>query len=409
MMKKRRLILLLMALLLAGGGYAQRTKEALEAEIKSLQKDIETANKLLKETSKNKEVTLNQVSLMDKKIKDRQKLINAYNEQIKGLDKSIKKGEGNIKKLNGELNTLHNEYSQMVVFAYRNKDRYNQLEFLFSSEDFNQAVRRRRYIQQFADARKTKIDQIVSTRKKVTGEVDAFRKNREEQARLLEEEKAQQEELKKEKAELNAQVAALKKKEGSLQQNIKDKQAQAKKFQKEIDKIIAEEIRKANEKNAKAGNAGKTGKAGIALTPREKALSTSFSANKGKFPWPVERGVVSSTFGKHQSAVSDKVFITNNGIDIATSENARARAIFEGEVVSVVKPSASNMAVIIRHGDYFTVYSQMDEVFVKKGDQVKTKQDLGKVHTDRTEGKTELHFELRQGTECLNPGHWLAK
>ena len=409
MMKKRRLILLLMALLLAGGGYAQRTKEALEAEIKSLQKDIETANKLLKETSKNKEVTLNQVSLMDKKIKDRQKLINAYNEQIKGLDKSIKKGEGNIKKLNGELNTLHNEYSQMVVFAYRNKDRYNQLEFLFSSEDFNQAVRRRRYIQQFADARKTKIDQIVSTRKKVTGEVDAFRKNREEQARLLEEEKAQQEELKKEKAELNAQVAALKKKEGSLQQNIKDKQAQAKKFQKEIDKIIAEEIRKANEKNAKAGNAGKIGKAGIALTPREKALSTSFSANKGKFPWPVERGVVSSTFGKHQSAVSDKVFITNNGIDIATSENARARAIFEGEVVSVVKPSASNMAVIIRHGDYFTVYSQMDEVFVKKGDQVKTKQDLGKVHTDRTEGKTELHFELRHGTECLNPGHWLAK
>ena len=409
MMKKRRLILLLMALLLAGGGYAQRTKEALEAEIKSLQKDLETAKKLLTETSKHKEFTLNQVSLMDKKIKDRQKLINAYNEQIKGLDKSIKKGEGNIKKLNGELNTLHNEYSQMVVFAYRNKDRYNQLEFLFSSEDFNQAVRRRRYIQQFADARKTKIDQIVSTRKKVTGEVDAFRKNREEQARLLEEEKAQQEELKKEKAELNAQVAALKKKEGSLQQNIKDKQAQAKKFQKEIDKIIAEEIRKANEKNAKAGNAGKIGKAGIALTPREKALSTSFSANKGKFPWPVERGVVSSTFGKHQSAVSDKVFITNNGIDIATSENARARAIFEGEVVSVVKPSASNMAVIIRHGDYFTVYSQMDEVFVKKGDQVKTTQDLGKVHTDRTEGKTELHFELRQGTECLNPGHWLAK
>ena len=408
-MKKRRLILLLMALLLAGGGYAQRTKEALQAEIKSLQKDIETANELLKETSKNKEVTLNQVSLMDKKIKDRQKLINAYNEQIKELDKSIKKGENNIKKLNGELNTLHNEYSKMVVFAYRNRDRYNQLEYLFSSEDFNQAYQRRRYIQQFAEARKTKMNQIVSTKNKVSGEVDAFRKNREEQARLLEEEKAQQEVLKKEKAELNTQVAALKKKEGSLQQNIKDKQAQAKKFQKEIDKIIAEEIRKANEKNAKAGKAGKTGKAGIALTPSEKALSSSFVANKGKFPWPVERGVVSTTFGKHQSAVSDKVYITNNGIDIATSENSRARAIFDGEVVSVVKPSASNMAVIIRHGDYFTVYSQMDEVYVKKGDRVKTKQDLGKIHTDRTEGKTELHFELRQGTECLNPGHWLAR
>lgn len=408
-MRLKRLIVLCMALLFAAGGYAQRTKEALQAEIKSLQQEIETANKLLKETSKNKEVTLNQVSLMDKKIKNRQKLINAYNEQIKGLDRNIKKGERNIKQLNGELKTLQNEYSKMVVFAYRNKDRYNQLEFLFSSEDFNQAIQRKRYIQQFADARKTKMDQIVKTQKKVSGEVDSYKKNMEEQTQLLNEEQAQQAVLKKEKAELNAQVAALKKKEGSIQQNIKDKQAQAKKFQKEIDKIIAEEIKKTNEKNANSGSAGKTGKSGMALTPRERALSTSFSANKGNFPWPVERGVVSSTFGKHQSAVSDKVFITNNGIDIATSENARARAIFDGEVVSVVKPSASNMAVIIRHGDYFTVYSQMDEVLVKKGDQVKTKQDIGRVHTDRTEGKTELHFELRQGTECLNPTSWLAR
>lgn len=404
-MSMKRVMVLLMAFLVAVGGYAQRTKESLQAEIKSLQKDIETANKLLKETSKNKEVTLNQVSLMEKKIKDRQKLINAYNEQIKVLDKSIKKGENNIKQLNGELKTLRNEYSKMVVFANRNRNRYDQLEFMFSSEDFNQALQRKRYIQQFAEARKNKIDQIISTKNKVTGEVDAYKKNKEEQTRLLEEEQAQQAVLKKEKEELNTQVAALKKKEGSLQQNIKDKQAQAKKFQKEIDKIIAEEIRKANEKNAKASK----GKAGIALTPKEKALSTGFSSNKGKFPWPVERGVVSSTFGKHQSAVSNKVYITNNGIDIATSENAKARAIFDGVVVSVVKPSASNMAVIIRHGDYFTVYSQLDEVYVKMGDAVKTKQDLGRVHTDRAEGKTELHFEVRQGTECLNPAGWLAR
>ena len=406
-------MLLVMTLLLSLDGVAQRSKESLEREIQALQKDIATANKLLKETSKNKEVTLNQVSLMDKKIKNRQRLINAYNEQIQVLEKSINQGEEHIKSLNGELKKLRQEYAKMVEFANKNRSHYDQLEFIFAAEDFNQAMRRLRYIQQFTEARKTKMDQISATQRKVTDEVDAQRKNREQQAALLADEKAQQEILVQEKAELNAQVAQLKKKEGAIQQNIKEKQAQAKKFQKEIDKIIAEEIRKANERAAQEAKKNKTTTTTkpdkMALTPSEKALSTSFSANKGRLPWPVEKGVVSSSYGKHASAVSSKVTVTNNGIDIATSENARARCVFEGVVVSVVKPSASNIGVIIRHGDYFTVYSQLDEVYVNRGDKVKTKQDIGKVHTDKSEGKTELHFELRQGTECLNPAGWLAR
>ena len=404
--------LVLLLLLFSVGGFAQRSKESLQKEINSLQKEIETANKLLKETSKNKEVTLNQVSLMDKRIKDRQKLINACNEQIKVLDRSINQGERNIRSMNAELSKLRGEYAKMVQFAYRNRSHYDQLEFLFASEDFNQATRRMHYIRQFADARKNKIDQIAEIQKKVSAEVESNRKAREEQAALLAEQKAQQEALVKEKAELDAQVKQLKKQEGSIQQSIKEKQAQAKKFQKQIDDIIAEEIRKANEraaKEAKNNNKGTSKPDKMALTPAEKALSTTFSANKGKLPWPVERGVVSSSFGKHASAISDKVTVTNNGIDIATTENAKARCVFEGVVVSVVKPSASNLGIIIRHGDYFTVYSQLDEAYVNRGDKVKTKQDIGKVHTDRSEGKTELHFELRKGTETLNPSQWLAK
>ncbi len=411
------LLLLLLALLCAGEGYAQKkTKEALQKQINALQKEIETANKLLKETSKNKEVTLNQVTLLDKKIQNRQELINAYNEQIKILDQNIKKGESNISKMNGELKVLRSELSKMVQFAYRNRSHYDRLEFFFAAEDFNQATRRMRYIQQFTDARKTKMNQIATTQKKVSAEVEANRKAREEQAALLAEEKAQQEALRQEKKELNEQVAQLKKKEGSIQQSIKDKQAQAKKFQKQIDDIIAEEIRLANEraaaeakknKNKKSGTTPKSDK--MVLTPAEKILSTSFSANKGKLPWPVERGVISSSYGKHASAISDKVTVTNNGVDISTTENAKARCVFEGVVVSVVKPSASNIGVIIRHGDYFTVYSQLDEVYVNRGDKVSTKQNIGKVHTDRTERKTEIHFELRHGTETLNPSSWLAK
>lgn len=398
-------------LLLLSMGYAQqRTKESLQQEINALQKEIETANKLLKETSKNKEVTLNQVTLLDKKIQNRQKLINAYNEQINILDDQIKRGENNISSLNGELKNTQVELAKMLQFAYRNRSHYDRLEFLFASKDFNQAVLRMRYIQQFADARQHKIEQIAGTRRKVTEEVEADRQARAEQEALLFEEEAQKELLQREKEELNVQLAQLKKKEGSIQQSIKDKQAQAKKFQKQIDDIIAEEIRKANERAAKETKNTTTTKTDkMALTPSEKVLSTTFSANKGMLPWPVERGVVSSSYGKHASAVSDQVTVTNNGIDIATTENAKARSVFEGVVVSVVKPSASNNGVIIRHGDYFTVYSQLDEVYVGRGDKVTTKQDIGRVHTDRSEGKTEIHFELRQGTETLNPSQWLAK
>lgn len=407
--------ILLLVLVCATGFAQKKTKESLQKEINALQQQIETANNLLKETSKTKEVTLNQVNLLNQNIQNRQKLINAYNEQIKVLDKNIRQGEKNIDKLNGTLKTLRGEYAKMIQFANRNRSHYDRLEFFFASEDFNQAMRRSRYIQQFADARKTKMDQIASTQKKVSAEVEANRKAREEQAALLAAERSQQETLKREKEELNVKVAELKKKESSIQQSIKDKQAQSKKFQKQIDDIIAEEIRLANERAAaeakknKGKSAGTTKADKMALTPAEKILSTTFSSNKGKLPWPVERGMVASSYGKHASAVSDKVTVTNNGIDIATTENAKARCIFEGVVVSVVKPSASNIGIIIRHGDYFTVYSQLDEVFVNRGDKVKTKQEIGRVHTDRAEGKTELHFELRHGTETLNPSQWLAK
>ena len=352
---------LLLTLILASSGFAQRTKESLEKQIKSLQTEIATANKLLKETSKNKEVTLNQVSIMDKKIKNRQKLINVYNDQIAVLEKNITKGEENIRTLNKELTKMRQEYSKMVSFAYKNRSYYDQMEFLFAAEDFNQAMRRLRYIQQFTEARKTKIDQIAATQQKVSEEVEEQRKNKEEQLALLADQKEQQKELIKEKSDLNAQVAKLKKKEGNIKKTIKDKQAQAKKFQKEIDNIIAEEIRKANERAAKEAKKSKTttttktSSNKMALTPSEKILSTSFSANKGNLPWPVEKGVVSSSFGKHNHPVSKKVTVTNNGINISTAENSRVRCIFDGEVVTVVKPSASNMGVIIRHGDYFTV------------------------------------------------------
>ena len=425
-MKRLSVILVLLSLALACPSFGQKTKgkskQQLQSEITSLQKEISTANQLLKKTTKDKEMTLNEVSILNKKIKQREKLIKAYNEQIAVLDEEINAGQSNIKTLNSNLNKLQKEYAKMIVFANKNRNNYNLLGFVFASKDFNQAFRRLRYIREFTDARKIKMNQIANTEREISNAVEASQQAREEQAAMLKDEKAQQEELKKEKEELNSQVANLKKKEGSIQQDIKNKQQQAQKLQKAIDDIIAEEIRKANEEAerkrreeaAKNKSQGKTTapapkEKGMALTPAEKTLSTNFVNNKGKLPWPVERGVISSSYGKHTSVVSDKVTVTNNGIDIATTEGTKARAVFEGEVASVTKLTGANTVVILRHGEYFTVYSNLENVTVKRGDKVNTKQNLGIVHTNKTENKTELHFELLKEQNRQDPANWLSK
>ena len=421
-------IVLFFLALASSPAYAQKTKgktkKQLQSEITTLQNEISTANQLLKKTTKDKEMTLNEVNLLDKKIKQREKLIKAYNEQIAVLDEEIQTGQSTIKALNSDLSKLQKEYAKMVTFANKNRSHYDRLGFIFASKDFNQAFSRLRYIREFSDARKVKMEQISSTRRQISNAVEASQQAREEQNTLLKDEKTQQAAMKSEKNDLNKQVANLKKKEGNIQQDIKNKQQQAQKLQKAIDDIIAEEIRKANEeaerkrreeekKNANKGKTTTTTPApkekGMALTPAEKTLSTNFVSNKGKLPWPVERGVISSSYGKHASVVSNKVTVTNNGIDIATTEGAKARAVFDGEVTSVTKLTGANTVVIIRHGEYFTVYSNLENVTVKRGDKVKTKQNIGMVHTNKNEGKTELHFELLKEQARQNPANWLSQ
>lgn len=430
-MKRLQIILVMLLLALVSPSFAQKTKgkskKQLQSEISTLQKEISNANQLLKKTTKDKEMTLNEVAILEKKIKQREQLIKACNEQIAVLDEEINIGQNNIKSLNSDLNKLQKEYAKMIVFANKNRNHYDRLGFIFAANDFNQAFSRLRYIRQFTDARKVKMDQIAATEKQISSALEASQQAREEQTALLKEEKAQQGALKKEKEELNNQVAKLKKKEGNIQQDIKNKQQQAKKLQKAIDDIIAEEIRKANaeaerkrkeeaKKNTNKGKSTttttsttKTKEKGMALTPAEKTLSTSFVNNKGKLPWPVERGVIASSYGKHASSVSSKVTVTNNGIDITTTDGAKARAVFDGEVASVTKLTGANTVVIIRHGEYFTVYSNLENVTVKRGDTVKTKQNIGTVHTNKTEGKTELHFELLKEQNRQNPANWLSQ
>lgn len=395
--------LVLMALVMSFSvGFAQSVDD-LEKQIASINAEIERANKLLGETSQTKQLTLGQVELLNNKIKQREKLIKTYQKQIDGYTKQIRTDESQTTVLRGQLAQYRKEYSQLIEAAYRNRSSYSKISFLLSSEDFNQAYRRLHYLKQMTDYRKSKIDQIVDTENKLNKKISDTREEKSRKQSALNEVKKEKQTLDKEKKALNSQIAELQKKEKDIRMQIKAKQNAAAELQKTIEKIIADEI-----KAAEAANKAKS-EAGMTLTAEEQKLSDAFESCRGKLPMPVADGVISIPFGTRQHPVMKKITITNNGVDILAPTNSDAIAVYEGTVVSVSKITGANNAVIVRHGAYFTVYSNLDVVYVKRGDKLRAKQAIGHIHNNTQEQKTELHFELWIGKTFVDPEKWISK
>jgi septal ring factor EnvC (AmiA/AmiB activator) len=275
------------------------------------------------------------------------------------------------------------------------------LLFLFSSEDFNQAMRRMRYIQELNGLVKEKIEEINSTQSKINMQLEKNEKNKRDIEKILNEEKKEKATLVKERDKLNKDIASLKKKESQIQKDIKKKENETKELKKKIEKIIAEEIRKAKEREEAAKkNNSKT---------IDYNLSSNFAQNKGKLPYPVEQGIITGKYGLSQHPTQKKVTVNNNGIDISTTKGAKARSVFEGEVCFVTSQGGNNV-ILIRHGLYFTLYSNLEKIFVKVGDKVVTGQEIGKIHTNVSDGKTILHFEIWQENKTtVNPALWIRK
>ncbi len=380
--------------------YAQKDKKAkLQQNKKNIEKEISYTNKLLRDTKKSKKISLNQLVLIKNKIGKRQELITTINYEISYLDKEIKQTQADIEKLTRDLKNLKDEYAKMVYFAYKNMNSYDRLMFIFSAEDFNQAYRRLKYLQQYNSYRKMQAELITITRVLLNEKKNDLEQQKSEKVELLITKESEKNLLNREKKKKSSTVIQLKRKEKKLLKKIRLKEAQARILQKEIQAIIAAEMRKSGTKSPKYA---------FSLTPEEKILSNSFSTNKGKLPWPSERGIVSSTYGVHPHPVLNQIVTENFGIDILTSKNAMARAVFKGTVRFIISIS-NTKAVGVKHGEYFTLYSNLDEVYVTKGETVSTKQIIGKVHTDSEDNKTELHFELWKGDKKQNPAYWLAR
>lgn len=355
--KTSYLFLVLMLFFTASQTSFAQNKNELEEKKKELQKEISLTNKLLNETKKNKELTLDEVLKLKSKISLRVELISAIDQEIRFVNKQINRNQEVILSLQKDLEKLKQEYAKMIYYAFKNKSTYNKIMFVFSSSSFNQAYKRLKYIQQYSEYRKKQGAAIVETQRELIAKIAELEKSKQEKSALLSLEQQEKQKLAVEQAEQETNVKKLQSKEQELRLDLNKKQEAERKLQKAIERIIEEEIRKAREAAAKANKGSSTtteSKTSFPMTPEALKLSNSFASNKGSLPWPVAEGIITDRFGQHPHPVLSGIIINNNGIDISTTKGAIARAIFDGEVSSVAIIPGGGKVVMIRHGEYLS-------------------------------------------------------
>ncbi len=402
--KTRSLLCLAILFLLVQNVFGQSKKD-LEQKKKKLQKEIQLTNKLLKETRKDKNLSVDELLKLKSKINSRSNLIAAMNSEMRLVNKEISESKLEIADLKDELIHLKSEYAKIIYYAFKHRSSFDKMMFVFASENINQAYKRLKYIQQYAEYRKGQAKDIVATQASLEEKIIALNESNEEKTVLVSLEEQEKQNLAVEKAEQENIVQKLQGKEQELKDKLKKKEKAKQKLQKAIQRIIEEEIKKARAAAKKSGSNSK----GFPMTPEALKLSNSFATNKGKLPWPVEQGVITAQFGKHPHPVLAGIVINNNGIDISTTKGSTSRAIFAGVVSSVAIIPGEGKVVMIRHGEYLTVYSYMSEVFVSKGDKIDLKQKLGVLVSESGKSKTQVHLEIWKGMTKLNPKYWIFR
>ena len=381
-------------------GLAQDKKASLEAQKKRLQQEIVQINSLLKSSAKKRANVLTEVETVQLKMDRQDALIRLTNRQINRLNQEITLNLRNIEQLRVELTKLKKDYAEMVVSARKNQSAQNRLMFVLSSESFWQAYKRMTYMKQYAAYRKQQGEQIATktkTLQQYTNDLVAQRKDKEQ---LIRENRDAQQALDTVRARQSSLVQQLKRKEKSYVAQIKKKQKQQAAIDKEINRLIREAIAASNKK---AGTKTKN----FVLTPEAKALAASFATNKGRLPWPVEKGIVTQKFGTQRHPVVRTTTIKSNGVTLSAPEGSEARSVFEGKVLNIVQFTGSNPIVLVQHGNYITSYKNLSKVYVKKGDKISAKQAIGQIFTNKDTGKTALQFSLFQNTTPQNPALWL--
>jgi septal ring factor EnvC (AmiA/AmiB activator) len=404
-------------------------QEKLEQRKAEIQREIRENEKMLTNVKSKEKSAMNVFLIQKNKIRLKETLINTTEKQTKFLANDMYINQMKINKLNKELLVLKEDYAKMIVKSYKSRSEQSRAMFILSAENFLQAYKRAQYLKQYTSFRKNQGEEIKTKSTQLINYNDKLNLQKVAKQKLLVENKKEKETLVKEKQEQEKLVNSIKKDKNRIVSDIRKKQRESKTIDKQIDRLIREAIAEANRKaaleKAKAralalkSNASPKEVAAavakepvsssrIALTPEDKLIADSFKANRGSLPWPVEKGFISLGYGDQAHPIYNTLVIHNSGVEITTNEGATARAVFGGEVVSIMVLSPVNKAVMIQHGDYFTIYQNLSSVSVNKGDKISIKQSLGRVRTNGDTGKTVIKFLLLQNTTYTNPQGWLS-
>tara|TARA_A100000171_G_C2140637_1_gene156105 strand:- start:40809 stop:42062 length:1254 start_codon:yes stop_codon:yes gene_type:complete len=396
-------------------GFSQSKKQQeLEEQRQSLLKEIQQINSLLFKTRGEKKSVLTQVEDLDQRISATENLIKITNRQANLLTREINDNLSKIDNLRTELTELKEDYAAMIKKSYKSKSEQSRVMFLLSSENFLQAYKRLQYMKQYTKYRKQQGESIKEKTEllKILNKDLLVQKDKKNE--LIEENRRTKTQLTKERANQQELIASLKKDEGTFAGQIRSKQKAADAIDREIEKIIAEAIAASNKGNEKdntvTGNTATKRTSTFKMNAEASALASNFTSNKGKLPWPITKGgVVVSKYGRHRHPQFPNVEVYNSGVEIVTDKGAKARAVFEGTVLSIFQQTGPKRSVMVQHGNYISIYNNLTNLLVKKGDKVSTKQELGSVYENPATGKTILKFVITQNSTRLNPADWIYK
>ena len=394
------------------------TQEELEQRKAKIQLEIQEKEKQLQSVKTKEKSVVGQLLIQKEKIGLKEKLIRTTEKQTKLLSNDIYVNQLKINQLNRDLEQLRKDYAEMILKSYKSRSEQSRAMFLLSSQNFLQAYKRAQYMKQYASYRKMQGEEIKGKTIQLEDYNVKIGAQKSEKEKLIAENEKEKQELVKEKQEQEKIANQIKKEKGKITAEIKKKQAETKKIDAQIKKMIRDAIIAANKKTA-AANVKSNPKitaaekkaiessTNIVLTPEGKLVSNNFKANKGRLPWPVEKGVVSLGYGNQPHPVFKTIEVHNSGVEISTESGASARAVFSGEVVQIQQVTPLKKAVLVRHGDFFTLYQNLSSVNVQPGDKVSAKEVLGKIRTD-ADGRTILKFVISQNSTYFNPTTWLS-
>jgi len=387
-----------------------RVKE-LEKERLATLAEIEETNQLLSKNTQNTSNALNRISLLNQQINSRKKVIDLLNQEIVSLGEEIDSKEVEMQALEKELEAKKQHYAGSIRKMYLHKNNIDNLLFVLSSQNFSQSYHRIMYLKAYSNWQKKQAGEIAEKQKAIEEEKKLLAANRSDKLNLLNTRQSEENKLIKEETNKKAEVKTLEKNKKKLQADLAKKESQAKALNRQIEKIIAEEVAKSEQaaKSASGGNRTADVKGGYVMTESERTLSSTFADNKGKLPYPLKGNYkIVGFFGVHQHREFSKIETNNNGIDIETTSGNEVMAVFNGVVSRIFTLPGYNNSIIIRHGNYLTLYSNIEQVYVKQGANVNTGQALGKIYTDEEKGNsTLLHFEIWKEQTKLDPMEWI--